>query len=197
MPLYFVCFFFWMERGIAVLTSSHRFVAFGPSPSRMNRIATHRMGPIDAVQFKVQTACIANHFTAQISPPNRCRQGAAIRAWHVPGLLLLSTVRIIGRGCCCGRWTVAIVARWMMIVVGWCRGLCSRRTRPLAVSVITGSDSSTRRWSVEMIERCFAGAGLLASSTAAAAVVVAVVVAAARGTSGRFAVSFLCIGFVL
>lgn len=71
------------------LTSAHRLVALGPPSARVNRVATHRVRPIDAVQLKVQAARVADHLAAQIAAPDRRRQGAAVRAGHVLGLLLL------------------------------------------------------------------------------------------------------------
>lgn len=79
----------------STLTSSHRLVALRPPPSRMDRIATHRVRPIHAVQLKVQAARVAHHFAAQIAPPDRCRQSAAVRARHVLRLLLLVVVRLL------------------------------------------------------------------------------------------------------
>lgn len=58
----------------------------------MNGVASHRMRPIDAVQFEVQTACVAHHFAAYIATPNGCGECAAIGAGHI---FLIRTLVII------------------------------------------------------------------------------------------------------
>lgn len=76
-------FNFPLEKKSLQHTSSTGFVTLWSSPSCVNRVASHRVRTIHAVQLEVQTACIADHFAAQISAPYCRREGATVGARHV------------------------------------------------------------------------------------------------------------------
>lgn len=61
----------------------------------MDRVPAHRMRSIDSVQFEVQSASVAHHFAAQISPPDGSGQCSAVRTRHILIRLLAIGQRLL------------------------------------------------------------------------------------------------------
>jgi hypothetical protein len=56
---------------------------FGTSASRVDRVPPHRVGPVDAVEFVVETARVTHHLSSHVPPPDGGGLGAAVRARQV------------------------------------------------------------------------------------------------------------------
>lgn len=49
----------------------------------MDRVPPHRVGPVDAVEFVVETARVTHHLSSHVPPPDGGGLGAAVRARQV------------------------------------------------------------------------------------------------------------------
>lgn len=75
------------------LTSSVWLITLWSSSTCVDGVATHSVWSIDAVQFKVQATCIADHLAAQIASPDGRRRGAAVCARQI---LLRALLVVVG-----------------------------------------------------------------------------------------------------
>lgn len=108
----------------------------------MDRVASHRVRPIDAVQLEVEPASVAHHLALHVAPPDCRRGGAAVGARH-----------ILRRRC--ARVLVVVGRRPLLRIV-------SLITHPIDVARREAGAVTVHLLTLRLVQRCTAGARLLA-----------------------------------